>query len=577
MCGIIGYVGSRKASEVILQGLKTLEYRGYDSAGIAISNEQGITIKKGIGKVQHISDSLMFTSLEGKLGLGHTRWATHGSVCNENAHPHSNCSKNIALVHNGVIENYLELKKDLLAKGHKFDSETDSEVVAHLIEENMKTLPLERAFLESIRALRGSYSIVAIVKNKNELLAARKNSPLILGVGKGENILASDIPAVLLYTKKVIPIEDERIVFVTAADYKIQDLNGMERHQKIMEVNWSAEVAEKGGFAHFMLKEIYEQKIVLHESLATNVDQARRMIEKAKFIHIIACGTSFHAALVFSILLEKQFRKNAKAFIASEYQFVANPQKGTLVIAISQSGETADTIQAAKFAKSKGVKLLSLTNIIGSSITRLSDSVVYLNAGPEVSVAATKTFSSQLAVIYKIIFENNLEKIAQIVERALAQEQKVKALAQTIKEKQNVFFIGRGLSYPIAMEGALKLKELSYLHAEAYPGGELKHGPLSLIQPGVPVIALAPFDESFPKLLGNIKEVKARGAFVIALTDNKDIASEVDSILEIEKTKPELYPFATLPLLQLLAYYVSISRGIDPDRPRNLAKSVTVE
>ncbi|MFA5077574.1 MAG: glutamine--fructose-6-phosphate transaminase (isomerizing) [Candidatus Micrarchaeia archaeon] len=578
MCGIIGYAGFRKASEVILQGLKTLEYRGYDSAGIAIAGENSIEIRKDAGRVDDVANSLMFTSLEGHIALGHSRWATHGRVCKENAHPHSSCSKSIALVHNGVIENYLPLKQDLLSKGHKFDSETDSEVVAHLIEENAKSMPLEKAFFEAIRALRGSYAIVAISTGSEKLFAARRNSPLILGLGEKENMLASDIPAVLPYTKRVIPIGDESIVVASAGEYAIYSLDGKKLEPMIMEVNWSAEVAEKGGFQHFMLKEIHEQKTVLHESLATDVEEARKLISKARSVHILACGTSYHAAIAFSILLEKHMGLNAKPFIASEYQFIANPGKETLVIAISQSGETADTLQAVKYAKSNGAKILSITNVVGSSIVRASDMVVYLHAGPEVSVAATKTFSSQLAVIYKLAFGGRgLSSIPEIVQNALAREQDVKRLSEKLKEKENIFFLGRGLSYPIAMEGALKLKELSYLHAEAYPGGELKHGPLSLIAKGVPVIALAPSDETLPKIHGNIKEVKARGAFVIALTSDPDVMKEVDVALEIQKTPAGLHPFATLPLLQLLAYYTSTSRGIDPDRPRNLAKSVTVE
>lgn len=577
MCGIIGYVGFRKASEVILRGLKTLEYRGYDSAGIAVANENKIEIRKGAGKVEDVANSLMFTSLEGKIGIGHSRWATHGKVCRENAHPHSNCSKTIALVHNGVIENYLSLKEDLLKKGHKFESETDSEVVAHLIEENAKTMEMEKAFLEAVKKLQGSYAIVAIANNEKKIFAARKNSPLLLGLGKGEHFLASDIPAILPYTKKVIPIDEERMVVATENECKITDFEGKEKQGKIMEVDWSAEVAEKGGFQHFMLKEIHEQKIVLHQSLATDVREAKKIMEKAKTIHILGCGTSNHAGILFAILLEKFAKKNAKPFIASEYQFVANPDKNTLAIAISQSGETADTLQAVKFARGKGAKVLSLVNVVGSSLTRLSDAVVYLNAGSEVSVAATKTFSSQLAVIYKMIFVDGAKAIPELVQNAIKQEQKVKALSEKLKGKENVFFLGRGISYPIAMEGALKLKELSYIHAEAYPAGELKHGPLSLIQEGVPVIALAPSDETLAKMHGNIKEVKARGAFVIALTDNAEIKKEVDVALGIEKTQKEFYPFAMLPFLQLLAYYTSVSKGIDPDRPRNLAKSVTVE
>ncbi len=578
MCGIIGYIGFRKASEVILQGLKTLEYRGYDSAGIAISNEKGIEIRKGAGKVADVSNSLLFTSLNGKIGIGHNRWATHGKVCDKNAHPHSDCSGNIALVHNGVIENYFVLKEELISKGHKFKSETDSEIIVHLIEENCKSMWLENAFVEAIEKLQGSYAIVLVEKSGQKLFAARKNSPLIVGIGKQEYFFASDIPAVLSYTKKIVPIEDECIVIASRSGFKIFNFTGTKIKPKIIKVKWSSKVAEKGGFPHFMLKEIYEQKLALYNSLSTNVSKAKKMIVNAKNIHIIACGTSYHASIIFSILLEKHLKKNAKAFIASEYRTIANPDKDVLAIAISQSGETADTLQAIRFAKSNNAKLLALTNVVGSSLARISNEIVYLNAGPEMSIAATKTFSSQLAIIYKLIFENLEQKtIPKLIESALSHEQKIKSLAPKLKKKNDIFFIARGLSYPIAMEGALKLKELSYLHAEAYPGGELKHGPLSLIRSGVPIIVLAPDDESLPKIYGNIKEVKARGAFVIAFTNSAEIIKEVDIAISIEKTQSELYPFLMLPILQLLAYYVSVSRGIDPDRPRNLAKSVTVE
>lgn len=577
MCGIIGYIGFRKASEVILRALRALEYRGYDSAGIAIHNKKKIKVKKGVGKVDVVADSLKFTSLEGRVGIGHTRWASHGIVCKENAHPHSSCAKNIVLVHNGIIENYLPLKEQLLKAGHKFESETDSEVIAHLIEENTKTKSFECAFVEAVKKLKGSYAIVALELCSEKIFAAKKNSPLLLGIGKKEYFIASDIPAILPYTKKVIPIEDEHFVFLSSDEYKIINFKGKEVKQKIMEVDWNIEAAEKGGFPNFMFKEIHEQKLILYESLAANVMDAKKLIGAAKCIHIVACGTSYHAAIVFSILLEKYFGKNAKAFIASEYQFVANPNKDTLIIAISQSGETADTLQAVKFAKKTNVKILSLTNVICSSLARISDSVVYLNAGPEISVAATKTFSSQLTVIYKIIFANDLSKIPEIVARALKEEQKVKKVSLKLKKMHEVFFLGRGLSYPIAMEGALKFKELSYIYAEAYPAGELKHGPLSLIKNKTPIIVLAPNDQTLAKIHSNIKEVKARGAFVIALTDSPEIRKEVDIVLDIEKTNAELYPFAMLPLLQLLACYTSILKGIDPDKPRNLAKSVTIE
>jgi len=578
MCGIIGYVGNRKASEVITEGLKRLEYRGYDSVGIAIAQGSSIEVRKDKGMVGAVSSALEFVSVSGFSGLGHTRWATHGSPCRDNAHPFTDCSGKIVLAHNGVLENYMELKDQLLKGGHKFSSETDSETIVHLIEEERKKLPAIKAFLSAIRKLKGSYAIMCLVADGEEqVFVARKNSPLVLGVGKGEMFAASDIPAMLTYTKTFVPLEEGDVAILSRNGYKVFDGGGSEVSRKPITVDWGIEMAEKGGYPHFMLKEINDQKHFIHESLVADVGKAKAMLDAFEKIDIIACGTSFHAGLLLKILLAKQLGKRAEAFIASEYPFVTNPDKKTLVIAISQSGETADTMQAVKFAKSKGAKVLSLTNVVGSSITRLSNEVIYLNAGPEISVAATKTFTSQAAVIYKLI-GLDVSRVPGLVERALESESRIKEIAAKIKDKQNIFFIGRGLNYPVAMEGALKLKEISYLHAEAYAGGELKHGPLSLIEKGVPVIAVAPKDESIAKMFGNIKEVKARGAFVIALTDDENVKNEADAVIPL--STPEyafLYPFPAIICLQLLAYHVSVLRGIDPDRPRNLAKSVTVE
>lgn len=576
MCGIIGYIGLKKASEIILQALIALEYRGYDSVGLAVFNKGKINLKKDAGKVKDIAQTLSFTSLEGSLGIGHTRWATHGKVCKENAHPHSDCSGDSVIVHNGVIENYVELKKELAKKGHEFKSETDSEVIAHLLEENLKSLNFEKAFIQTVKQLEGSYAILAMTNKEKKIAGAKKNNPLILGLGDQEFILTSDISALLPYTKKTISLEDERIVFASD-NFRILDLNGKETDYEIKEITWDVESAERSGFKHFMLKEIYEQESIIYQSLGTDVQNAKKIIENAKNIHIIACGTSYYASKILDIFLEKKMKKNSKAFIASEYSIIASPKENDLIIAISQSGETADAIQAIKFAKQKGAKILSLINIMDSSIARISDSVIYLHAGLEMGVAATKTFSAQLAIIYKLTYGENIQEIPGLLKRARLLEDKIKKIAEQIRDSEHVFFIARGLCYPLAMEGALKLKELSYIHSEAYPGGELKHGPLSLVTQGTLIIALAPNDETYRKMHGNIKEVKARGGFVIALSDNESLRNDVDIFVKIEKTKPVLYPFAIIPILQLLAYHISILKGLDPDKPRNLAKSVTVE
>jgi glucosamine--fructose-6-phosphate aminotransferase (isomerizing) len=580
MCGIIGYVGNRKASEVITEGLKRLEYRGYDSVGMAVTQGESIELRKGRGMVSSIAASMRFLEVSGTLGIGHNRWATHGVPCKENAHPFVDCTGKIVLAHNGVIENYSMLKEELKKSGHRFSSETDSEVVVHLVEEERKKLPPLKAFMAAVKRLEGSYALLCTMADGTETLyCARRNSPLVLGIGNGEMFAASDIPAMLAYTKTFVPLEEGDIAVLSKSRYKVYDAGGKEAVRKPMTVDWTLDMAEKGGYPHFMLKEIMDQKHFVRESLAADVSKARSLLDSHDDIDIIACGTSYHAGTLLKILLARELGKRSEAFIASEYPFVANPDKKTLVIAISQSGETADTMQAVRFAKSRGSKVLSLTNVVDSSITRISDVVVYLNAGPEISVAATKTFTSQAAVIYKLVLgPKRLAAIPPLIEKAMDEDNAIRALAEKLVDKKDIFFIGRGLNYPVAMEGALKLKEISYLHAEAYAGGELKHGPLSLIEDGVPVIAVAPKDDSLTKIFGNIKEVKARGAFVVALTDDDAVRREADVSIALPSTSDgALYPFPEIIILQLLAYHVSVLRGINPDRPRNLAKSVTVE
>lgn len=577
MCGIIGYIGKRKASEVLTESLKRLEYRGYDSVGIAVVGDNGVEIRKDKGKVEEVSERLKFTSLDGNIGVGHSRWATHGIPCKNNAHPHSDCSGKVVVVHNGVIENFDELKSSLEKAGHTFSSDTDSEVIAHLIEDGLKKKKPLEAFFDAVKTLKGSYAIAALVEGENSIFVSRKNSPLIIGIGKDEMFCASDIPAMLKYTNTFIPLEEGDRGIITKDSYNIYDEDGREISRKPIRIDWDIAMAERGGYRHFMLKEIYDQRHFIREALTADVNKGREMIKSHDKIDIVGCGTSYHAGIVLKILLAKHMKKRAEAHIASEYIY-ASPDSDTLVIAISQSGETADTLQAIKHAKKHMAKVLALTNIMQSSITRLADEVIYLNAGPEIAVVATKTFTSQLAVIYKLAAVSGADGITKIIDEMLKCEEKVKAIAKDIANKMNIFFIGRGLSYPIAMEGALKLKEISYLHAEAYAGGELKHGPLSLIEQGIPVIALAPSDSALQKIYGNIKEVKARGATLIALTNDDNVKKEVDYVIELPKLEEEsLYPFALIIPLQFLAYYATLARGNDPDRPRNLAKSCTVE
>ncbi len=583
MCGIIGYLGHRKASEVITDGLRKLEYRGYDSVGIAVQTGNGLEIRKEKGMVDEVASALEFTSINGNVGIGHTRWATHGGVCRENSHPHPDCTANVVVAHNGVIENYLNLKSGLIQKGHKFASATDSEVISHLIEEHLSSgMSFQDAFQKAIRSLDGSYAVVALSKKDEQIVIARRNSPLIIGVGQGEMLCASDIPAMLAYTKTFIPLQEGDMAVLTKDRYVIYASDGqdvtLERDRDKMIVDWDVSTAQKGGYAHFMLKEIHDQPQVLRESLASDVSSARELLSGYDFVHVIAAGTSYHAGLVLVQLLAQQ-GKFAQAFIASDYPFVAKPNNKILLVCISQSGETADLLQAMRYAKD--CKKIAITNTVGSTITRLADCSIFLNAGPEIGVAATKTFLAQLMVIYKLVYDKEtLVMVASLVSKMLEHEEKIKQIATALAGKENVFFIARGRNVPIAYEGSLKFKEITYIHSEAYPGGELKHGTLSLISDGVPVIAIAPKDETLTKLFGNIKEVKARGGMVISITNDSEVQRESDHTILLppaEETPAAIYPFVSIVPLQLLAYYVSVRKGINPDRPRNLAKSVTVE
>lgn len=571
MCGIIGYVGERPASAIIAEGLKRLEYRGYDSAGIAILNEE-IELRKGVGMVEDISSALKFTELQGKTGIGHTRWATHGGITKENAHPHIDSTGTIALVHNGIIENFAELRAELEEKGHKLESDTDSEIIVRLVEEYRKTQPLPDAFRSALKRLEGSYAIALLHKGEKRLLLARKGSPLVIGIGKNEMFCASDIPAMLQHTRTFVPLHDGDIAELTKDGYKIYN-GGKEVQREKITVDWNLDVAEKAGYQHFMLKEIHEQEHTISQSLSCDVSKANELIDQYSDIHIIACGTSYHAGLLLSYLLTEK-GKNAQAFIASDYPFISKPGENTLVIAISQSGETADVLQALRYASSS--KKIAITNMVGSTVQDLADVTLFLYSGTEEAVAATKTFTSQLAVIFKLAY-GKAEGLQKLIKAMLEKEDQMKEIAEKLKDKEDVFFIARGNNVPIAYEGSLKFKEITYIHSEAYPGGELKHGTLSLITDGVPVIALAPKDATLKKMVGNIIEAKSRGGFIISLTDDGYVKGHSDLAIELPEQDPKLYPFSLIIPLQMLAYHVSVLRGINPDRPRNLAKSVTVE
>jgi glucosamine--fructose-6-phosphate aminotransferase (isomerizing) len=586
MCGIVGYIGFRSAREVLLSSLKRLEYRGYDSAGVAIVNgEINVVKKKGY------IDSLN-VDFDGTLGIGHTRWATHGVPEDKNAHPFLDCEGDIAIVHNGIIENYMVLKRKLMDKGHKFTSDTDSEVIAHLIEEYYNG-DLKEAFFKAIRELEGSFAVLAIHKNERKIMAAKKYSPLVVGIGDHENFVASDIPAFLEYTNRVIVLKDGDVCEVTDDLIKVYNFDGKSVKRNVEHIDWTLEDAEKSGYEHFMLKEIFEQPEALDNTLHSLLSRNGMCFDFDK-ITIVACGTSYHAGLVGKYVIEEILHIPVEVYYASEYRYRPDIIDNSFSIFITQSGETADTIAAAMRAKVSGNITMAITNVVGSSITNYVDKVLYTNAGPEIGVAATKTFTSQLLSLYYFAIKNgehrgelthskakellnSLKKLPMYVENTLQLNDEIEKEARKICNSKDMFFIGRGMNYPIALEGALKMKEISYIHAEGYPAGELKHGPLALIEKGVPVIALAPEDRTYSKMLSNIKEVSARDAYVIGVSSNKDVAKYVDKLIRVPKSESILSPFTNIVVLQLLAYHTAKLLGREIDKPRNLAKSVTVE
>ncbi|QTL99251.1 glutamine--fructose-6-phosphate transaminase (isomerizing) [Iocasia frigidifontis] len=608
MCGIVGYIGNSDVVDILLGGLKRLEYRGYDSAGIAINNGKELELIKKKGKLKELQEIVASTPLSGKMGIGHTRWATHGSPSDENSHPHVDCTGEFVVVHNGIIENFQQLREELCEKGHVFTSETDTEVIAHLLEEYYQG-DLREAINQVIAHLEGSYALGIISsKETDKIYAVRQDSPLVIGIGEGENYIASDIPAFLEYTDQFYILDDGEMAEIKKDKITIYDQKGVMADKEVFEVNWDAEMAEKGGYPHFMLKEIYEQPAALRRVMADRVSPGKIELEEINLsteeikdfnkIYILACGTAYYSGMIGKYVIEELTRTTVEIDVASEFRY-RDPivDDKTLVIVVSQSGETADTLAGLRLAQQKGARVLALTNVVGSTIPREADEVFYLHAGPEIAVASTKAFTNMVAAFYLLalyiakikdtvsreelaVYIDELLKLPKLAAETLeSSEEMIKGRARDYHLQRDAFFIGRNTDYTLSLEGALKLKEISYIHAEAYPAGELKHGPLALIIEGVPVIAIATRMSLYEKTLSNIKEVKARGADVTAITfrGEKEVEKSVDHVLYIPKIN-ELFSgvLAIIPL-QLLAYYTAVEKGYDVDQPRNLAKSVTVE
>jgi len=619
MCGIVGYIGKRQAQNVLLKGLKRLEYRGYDSAGVAILESGKIGLAKKKGKLSVLSDDLVSDPISGTVGVGHSRWATHGAPSDVNAHPHLDCKRKIAVVHNGIIENYLSLKKSLIREGHKFLSETDTETIPHLIEKFYKG-DLESAVLKAVKMLKGSYAIAVIHKDDpTKIVGARCDSPLIVGVGDGENMLASDVPAVLDYTKRVIYLENHEIVTITKDSVTVKDLSGRIARKKISQVKWDIKQAEKAGFKHFMLKEIFEQGRIVQDIIDERLKKDRVVFEELaikegdfkrfKRIAIVACGTAYHAGLTGKYMLEDYVGIPCWVDTSSEFRY-RNPivDKDVLVIIVSQSGETADSLAALREARKRGSKVLGICNVLGSSIAREADGVIYTHAGPEIAVASTKAYTAQLAIFYllmlymarlrKALPAKKLKKLTREFRKApglmdeILSEHKtdfnmIAAYAEEFKRcylekhnKSHFLYLARNINFPNALEGALKLKEISYISAEGYPAGEMKHGPIALIDENPWVVCIAVRSSTYDKMLSNIQEIKARNGIVIAVVtegDREVLHHNINYLIEIPKIDELFSPLLVVIPLQLLAYYVAKEFGYDIDQPRNLAKSVTVE
>jgi glucosamine--fructose-6-phosphate aminotransferase (isomerizing) len=617
MCGIVGYVGAKPVVSLIVNGLRKLEYRGYDSAGLAVVRDRQILVRRASGKLVNLVRSLSTDPMEGDYGIGHTRWATHGRPTEENAHPHRDCTGRIAVVHNGIIENYLDLKTKLQKSNHRFVTETDTEVIAHLVESMLPGRSLQEAAAAAFEQLRGSFAICLLsADSPDTIIAARNGPPLIIGLGQDELLVASDVPALLEHTRSMYFLQDGEMAVLSHRGADIRDFRGKKIPFSPQEIQWSPEMAEKGGYGHFMLKEIHEQPRSLQESIAGRIsaDASQVLLEEAniskdilrkiKRIHIVACGTSWHAALVGKFLIEELARIPVEIDYGSEFRY-RDPlvDKNSLVIAISQSGETADTLAAVREAKAKHARILSICNVVGSMLSRESDGTLYIRSGPEIGVASTKAFTCQLAVLVLVALYlaqtrkkikskqmagilAGLIQAPQCIQKLLDQSPSYEEIAKAIYRHNNALYLGRGIHYPIALEGALKLKEISYIHAEGYPAGEMKHGPNALIDRNLPVVSLVARDLQNPKsilryekMLSNIEEVRAREGVIVALASEGDtrISQLAEYIIRIPEITDYLLPILLIVPLQLLAYHVAVLRGCDVDQPRNLAKSVTVE
>jgi glutamine---fructose-6-phosphate transaminase (isomerizing) len=611
MCGIVGYIGNKKVVPILIDGLKRLEYRGYDSAGLAVLEQGRMVVYRSVGKIKELESAVWGANLTGTVGLGHTRWATHGRPTEENAHPHTDCTGDLVVVHNGIIENYLALKEKLIAEGHVFRSETDTEVIAHLIEKYLKEDPdIERATRRALTDLTGAYAIGVLWKgDPGRIVGARCQSPLVVGLGEGDFFFASDIPAILSHTRNVLFLNDGEMVVLTREGVHVTTLNGETVQRPVEKVLWSPILAEKGGYKHFMLKEIYEQPRAVRDTIrgrfseesatifVEGMEQLDEHLTAIDKIILIACGTAWHAGLVGKFMIEELARVSVEVDYSSEFRY-RDPVVGdrTLVLAISQSGETLDTLAGIKEAQARGCHTAAICNVVGSSLTREVEGVLYTHAGPEIGVAASKTFTAQLAALYLFALYlgqkrgtldaerirtllADLVRLPQQIEHVLHLDAETERLAQQYHAKTDFLYLGRGINYPIALEGALKLKEISYIHAEGYPAGEMKHGPIALITEEMPVVILAPQDKVYEKIRGNIQEVKARDGIVIAVCseEDTDLPGKVDHALVVPRTSHLLTPVLLAIPMQLLAYHVAVRKGCDVDQPRNLAKSVTVE
>jgi glucosamine--fructose-6-phosphate aminotransferase (isomerizing) len=618
VCGIVGYIGPKRVVPLILDGLKRLEYRGYDSAGIAVVGENGhLNIRRAPGKLRNLEESIRITPLDGVYGIGHTRWATHGRPTEENAHPHRDCTGEIVVVHNGIIENYVELKHQLIKEGHKFVTETDTEIIAHLIEKYSKDASLEEAVLKTVKVMSGAYALVALsTRDPFKIVAARLGPPIVVGLGENEFFVASDIPAILQHTRNVFFLGDGEVAVITPQGVHLMDFESHAINRPVQHVTWDPIMAEKGGFKHFMQKEIFEQPRAVRDTLLGRISQEtgkvfldQMDITEEEFrnfqeVKIIACGTSWHAALAGKFMIEKLAQLPAEVDYGSEFRY-RDPiiGKKSLAIAISQSGETADTLAAEREARQKGAKILGICNVVGSMLTREANGTIYTHAGPEIGVASTKAFTGQLTALMLTALYlaqvrgkltpasaqslmQELTRVPHKIETILQHDAALEELARLFFRHTDFLYLGRGIHYPIALEGALKLKEISYIHAEGYPAGEMKHGPNALIDENLPVVIIATRDESDPasmtryeKTVSNLQEVKARDGIVIAVvTEGDKVVREIaDHVVEVPATPELLAPILEIVPLQLLAYHIAVRRGCDVDQPRNLAKSVTVE